>query len=512
MSYVSFLFDIRTPFQNSSVVVGSNKRTAYSTKDLLSNFDTLKLSSKDVSVDREPNADDLVSRNGYSGKRTTDSLATGDSYVGYCNLPNQVYRKAVRRGFEFNLMVVGESGLGKSTFINSLFLSEVYNAEYPGPSRRPKKTLSVESTTVVLKEQGVYLKLKLVDTPGFGDSIDNSNCWQPIVDYINSRFDDHIAGESRVNRSPYTTSDQRIHALIYFIAPTGHSLKQIDVEFLKRIQDKVNVIPVIAKADTMTVDECREFKKVIQNELAALKIRTFEFPDPPECEVRGNEEELVKIRRLRDRAPFAVVGANTLVSGGDGGSRVRARTYPWGVVEVDNLEHNDFPALRYLLLTAFLQELRDVTHNVHYENYRSAKLSGIAEESHFQTRDGKDPMALMEAEKKEHELKMRKMEAEMEAVFEQKVQEKTQKLREFEADILRRSEQIREQLRAQEQEQEAARRAFELERANWEEAWREWDVGADLSTNGSALGLGERVMNEVIKERVKTEKKRKGLF
>lgn len=66
------------------------------------------------------------------------------------------------------------------------------------------------------------------------------------------------------------------------------------------------------------------------------------------------------------------------------------------------------------------QELRDVTHNVHYENYRTAKLSGIAQESHFQTRDGKDPMSLMEAEKKEHEAKMRKMEAEMESVFEQK--------------------------------------------------------------------------------------------
>ncbi|THD20683.1 Septin 1 [Fasciola hepatica] len=220
---------------------------------------------------------------------------------------------------------------------------------------------------------------------------------------------------------------------------------------------------------------------------------------------------MVKLKRLRDRAPFAVVGANTLVVG-DGGSRIRARSYPWGVVEVENMEHNDFAALRYLLLTAFMQELRDVTHNVHYENYRTAKLSGIAQESHFQTRDGKDPMSLMESEKKEHEAKMRKMEAEMESVFEQKVEEKNQKLLEFENDLMRRADQMREQLRAQEQEQEAARRAFDLERTSWEEAWREWDIGADIGTNGATLGLGERVINEVIKERAKTEKKRKGLF
>lgn len=31
-----------------------------------------------------------------------------ENYVGFVNLPNQVYRKSVKRGFEFTLMVVGE--------------------------------------------------------------------------------------------------------------------------------------------------------------------------------------------------------------------------------------------------------------------------------------------------------------------------------------------------------------------------------------------------------------------
>jgi septin family protein len=38
--------------------------------------------------------------------------------VGFGSLPDQVYRKAVRKGFEFNLMVVGESGLGKVSSID----------------------------------------------------------------------------------------------------------------------------------------------------------------------------------------------------------------------------------------------------------------------------------------------------------------------------------------------------------------------------------------------------------
>lgn len=47
----------------------------------------------------------------------------------------------------------------------------------------------------------------------------------------------------------------------------------------------------------------------------------------------------------------------------------------------------------------------------------------------------RNPLALMEEEKKEHSSRMQKMEHEMEQVFEMKVKEKMSKLSELEADV-----------------------------------------------------------------------------
>jgi len=47
----------------------------------------------------------------------------------------------------------------------------------------------------------------------------------------------------------------------------------------------------------------------------------------------------------------------------------------------------------------------------------------------------RDPLTQMAEEKRDHDAKMKKMEAEMEQVFEMKVKEKKQKLKDSEADV-----------------------------------------------------------------------------
>jgi len=390
-----------------------------------------------------------------------------DGYVGFANLPNQVYRKAVKKGFEFTLMVVGESGLGKSTLINSMFLTDIYSPDYPGPSQRLKKTVAIDTHKVLLKEKGVNLTLTIVDTPGFGDAVDNSNCWDPVISFVESQYDAFLDAETRVNR--VEMRDARVHSCLYFIAPSGHGLKPLDVEFMKRLHDKVNVIPVIAKADTMTPEEVVHFKRQIMNQIVQAKIRIYEFPDE---DVMGNGEtpsnkEIEANRKIKERVPFAVVGSNCLIDGADG-KKIRGRKYPWGIVDIENMEHCDFVPLRNMLIRTHLQDLKEVTNNVHYENFRCRKLAGVAGIA-TEKIPNKNPMAQIEEEKREHHNKMLKMEREMEEVFERKVKEKQRKLRDSETDLERRHKESMEKLEQQKRELEARISAFSQEKTAWEQ-------------------------------------------
>lgn len=433
-----------------------------------------------------------------SNKDRAPASGTGhdaESYVGFANLPNQVYRKAVKKGFEFTLMVVGESGLGKSTLINSMFLADIYAPEHPGPSHRLKKTLQVETTKVLMKENGVNLTLTVVDTPGFGDAVDNSNCWQPVIDYIETQYEEYLNAESRVNRRGMP--DNRVHCCIYFIAPSGHGLKPLDVEFMKRLQDKVNIIPLVSKADTMTPEECAIFKKTIMDEIGKHKVKIYEFPD---CD----DEEDAKVQKpLKDRVPFAVVGSNVMVD--VNGRKVRGRKYPWGVAEVENLEHCDFLALRNTLIRTHMQDLKDITNNVHYENYRCQRLAGVTTDGKPLRISNKNPLAQMEEEKREHELKMKKMEQDMENVFDMKVREKKQKLRDSETDLQRRHEQMKKNLEQQQRELDDKKRAFEKEKATWEE------VNKTSLEDGRRRSL-ESNSKEHVEGKEKKKEKKKGLF
>ncbi|XP_045398465.1 septin-12 isoform X1 [Lemur catta] len=292
-------------------------------------------------------------------------------HVGIAAVLDQLKIKAMKMGFEFNIMVVGQSGLGKSTMVNTLFKSKMWKTTVPGFVMPIPQTLQLHSVTHVIEEKGVKLKLTVTDTPGFGDQINNDRCWDPILGYINEQYERYLQEEILITRQRHIP-DTRVHCCVYFVPPTGHCLRPLDIECLQRLCRTVNVVPVIARADSLTTEEREAFRRRIQQNMRVHGIDVY-----PQKSFDEDINDKILNSKIRDRIPFAVVGADRehLVNG----RCVLGRQTKWGIIEVENMAHCEFPLLRDLLIRSHLQDLKDITHNVHYENYRVIRLN----ESHL---------------------------------------------------------------------------------------------------------------------------------
>ncbi|XP_065343934.1 septin-2 isoform X2 [Cloeon dipterum] len=309
-------------------------------------------------------------------------LVSDRDYIGFATLPEQVHRKSVKRGFEFTLMVVGESGLGKSTLVNSLFLSDLYNDRViPDVSDLVARTTAISKQTMDIEERGVRLRLSVVDTPGFGDALDCDDSWRAVCTYVEQQFSQYFQDESGLHRK--NIQDNRIHCCLYFIPPYGHGLRQLDVEFMKRLQNKVNLVPVIAKADTLTPTELKRLKERVIADLEENNVQIYQFPD---CDSDEDDEFKKQDEELKKCVPFAVIASNTTIE--VNGKKVRGRQYAWGVVEVDNPQHSDFARLRSFLVSTHMQDLKDVTHDLHYEAFRAHCIAQISQQA-IKERKGK---------------------------------------------------------------------------------------------------------------------------
>ncbi|KAJ3316716.1 hypothetical protein HDU76_001588, partial [Blyttiomyces sp. JEL0837] len=216
-----------------------------------------------------------------------------------------------------------------------------------------------------------------------------------------------------------------------------------------RLAGRVNLIPVVAKSDTLTEDELKAFKVRILEDINFNKIQIY---TPPTYE-NDDPETIQENKEIINRIPFAVVGADKEIDLGNG-KKVRGRKYPWGIIEVDNEEHCDFVKLRQMLIRTHMEELKEFTNEVLYENYRQAKLATTGGDTTSST----NPFAKLEDDRSAHEAKMAKMEAEMKTVFQQKVAEKEAKLKQSEDELFARHREMKEQLEKQRLELEDKRK------------------------------------------------------
>jgi cell division control protein 12 len=100
----------------------------------------------------------------------------------------------------------------------------------------------------------------------------------PIIDFIDDQHESYMRQEQQPKRQDLI--DMRVHCCLYFIRPTGHTLKPLDIEIMKRLGTRVNLIPVIAKADTLTPTDLHKFKTRVCLHIELPRYASLHAKDP----------------------------------------------------------------------------------------------------------------------------------------------------------------------------------------------------------------------------------------
>ncbi|KAH1019525.1 septin-2 isoform X2 [Dendroctonus ponderosae] len=404
-------------------------------------------------------------------------------HVGFDSLPDQLVSKSVQNGFIFNIMCIGETGLGKSTLMDSLFNTNFES----NPSPHTLPTVKLNGHTYELQESNVRLKLTIVDTVGYGDQINKEDSFKAIVKYIDDQFENYLQEELKIKRSLSSFHDTRIHVCLYFICPTGHGLKSIDLVCMKKLDQKVNIIPIIAKADTISKTELQKFKSKIMAELQNNGVHIYEFPVDDETVSEINSS-------MNSHIPFAVIGSTDFVKVGS--KLVRARQYPWGTVQVENETHCDFVKLREMLIRTNMEDMREKTHNRHYELYRKKRL----EQMGFSDVDANNkPISFQETfevKRTNHLQELQQKEDEMRQMFVVRVKEKEAELKEAEKELHAKFDKLKKDHTEEKKKIEDSRKKLEDEVVEFNRRKAQYQQMG--SSSHHTLTLGKKVMHKFI--------------
>lgn len=123
-------------------------------------------------------------------------MPSSSSIIGISNLPNQRHKIASRNIQDYTILVVGQGGtfnsfliisyntlnyqgLGKTTFINTLFQTQIV-------TRRENLTdkLTIQQTNVICEENGFQVRLNIVDCKGYFNSISFITYFTHSVNYL----------------------------------------------------------------------------------------------------------------------------------------------------------------------------------------------------------------------------------------------------------------------------------------------------------------------------------------
>ncbi|KAI9485574.1 MAG: Septin-type guanine nucleotide-binding (G) domain-containing protein [Benjaminiella poitrasii] len=340
----------------------------------------------------------------------------------------------------FNIMVVGFSGVGKTSFIRTLFetlsLDQQKEENETSLKKIKRRDSFMSENSSILQDQNQCqgpiektlqpytiskeivdmdatnhkrerVMLTLIDTPGFSAEYLVDKQLYDIIKYIEHQFDLTLAEESKVKRNPKAV-DTQVHCCLYFIDPKKTALDEYDIRILKKLSKRVNVIPVIGKADNLTLAQRNRLKpSIIRDIYTAHKIPIYGMPEEEKEEDNDDEgknkgtpdernrktldeflaefnyeQEDTEVQSILDYlhvVPFTFIAYEEEPETGRpicvSNQHIKlGRDFGWGVIDCLNDKYSDFVKLKNVLLSSHRRYLQLDTVEKYYEQYRTEKL------------------------------------------------------------------------------------------------------------------------------------------
>ncbi|KAI5117323.1 hypothetical protein M0805_002338 [Coniferiporia weirii] len=213
----------------------------------------------------------------------------------------------------FNLMVAGAQGTGKSSLLRLLIdtadISPTASAEQRASIDQflrtsGKRTERIDTACVEICESRFdRILLSVIDTPGLdfheGRELKLERQVSRIVKYLDVQFADTMDEESKVVRK--SKGDQHVHLCIYLIDPDSvmaastrrgmsvlplksdssslseqdddrFAMDPADLRVIRRLSERVNVLPIIARSDILTDEKLAAVKLAVRRGLHKAKL------------------------------------------------------------------------------------------------------------------------------------------------------------------------------------------------------------------------------------------------
>lgn len=353
-----------------------------------------------------------------------------------------------------SVLIIGTRGAGKTSFI------EFLKTALALPPKKRTKSMGPEEDAIRAQPTGNFIP-QYVESEIDGERVgitlwDSEGLEKNVVDlqlremstFVESKFEETFAEEMKVIRSP-GVQDTHIHCAFILLDPArldknitaakalssngngkyyssrmvGSLDEDLDLQVLRTLQGKTTVIPVIAKADTITTKHMQVLKKSVWDSLKKSNLDPLEVlgledeadsrpsstriaEEPEEMEDQNSEDgtdddddaddgeeiliqsqdspksrtskrhSVTSVRRSMngeelDEIPYIPM---SIISPDIYEPEVIGRKFPWGFADPNNEEHCDFVRLKEAVFSDWRAELREASRDQWYEGWRTSRL------------------------------------------------------------------------------------------------------------------------------------------